>query len=660
VTIGELVWQIKGDTSDIDKNVARTETRMEKFGKAVTTAFSVAALVTFGKKLFDVAKSSILATADLAESANAVSVVFGDAADIIDSFGDDSVRAVGLTKTAFNELSTIVGAQLKQSGLEIDVVADKTIELTRRAADTASIFNVDVNESLQAFGAALRGESEPARRFGVNLSDAAVQAEALASGLVESKDQITDQIKVQARYNLIMQQSADYADDFANTQDSFSNQTKIARANIEELQAAIGEGLIPVANTLVISFNEIIEKLIETKKRANELNDAIRAQREGEASLEQQLAILVNRRERYTGLTRRQKEALDEEIASLRRLIEIQANSRARAEDFADGQEAAANATNEAGEAAEGATDSIEGETEAIEDQIRALQELARIQEEKAERALERIKEQEIARREAIEAEREDEAEILRQVKESIREQVEREIEKAEEFARIQEELAEAEASALAEKQLLLDEAAIIELERDIAKRAARKANAKAEADAEIAEIERVKQARISSSQYAVTLASTTFGNLAALYDKDSKERRRLLIAQAVADRATASYSNFINTKEAATKALTAGPIIGPILAGIITAAGIANGIAILARPLPKLQDGAIIQPRPGGTEFIAGEQGRAEAVVPLDSGNGFGTLNLTLILPDETITLPVQRALDNRDIVVNVGSIGQ
>ncbi len=58
-----------------------------------------------------------------------------------------------------------IGALLQNMGMGLDATADNTTKLTQRAADMASVFNVDVSEALGAIQAGLRGEADPLERF---------------------------------------------------------------------------------------------------------------------------------------------------------------------------------------------------------------------------------------------------------------------------------------------------------------------------------------------------------------------------------------------------------------------------------------------------------------------------------------------------------------
>ena len=79
------------------------------------------------------------------------------------------------------------------------------------------------------------------------------------------------------------------------------------------------------------------------------------------------------------------------------------------------------------------------------------------------------------------------------------------------------------------------------------------------------------------------------------LQHKMDKERRKLERKKAKQQKVSALFSAGINVAEAITKAFTAGPLIGQILAGIVAALGAVQMAAIAAAPLPALQRGGKI-----------------------------------------------------------------
>ena len=144
----------------------------------------------------------------LNESINAVQQVFGNNSKAMLDWGAKNSEAMGLSKNAFNEAITPMGAMLKNLGLTGKQTSDSTLDLTQRAADMASVFNTSVPDALEAVNAGLRGESDPLERYGVHLSAAAVQTEAFSETHKTSAKALTNQELALARVNLIMKQTS--------------------------------------------------------------------------------------------------------------------------------------------------------------------------------------------------------------------------------------------------------------------------------------------------------------------------------------------------------------------------------------------------------------------------------------------------------------------
>lgn len=252
-----ITIRFKGDESGLAKSARNSEHVLGKFasgfGSTLRRVGEVAAGV-LGAQVFDRAigavkdfvTGSVEAFSGLNESLNAVDKVFDTSAGEIKKWGEQNANALGLSTRAFNELATPLGAMLKNAGLSLPQTTKWTEQLTERAADMASVFNVDVSEALTAIQAGLRGESDPLERFGVSLSAAKVEAAALAATGKKTAKELTDQEKATARLNLIMQQTASTAGDFRGTSDGLANSQRIAAAKTEELQAKIGQKLAPV------------------------------------------------------------------------------------------------------------------------------------------------------------------------------------------------------------------------------------------------------------------------------------------------------------------------------------------------------------------------------------------------------------------------------
>lgn len=201
---------------------------------------------------------SIKAASNLEESINAVNVVFGEAAATIHEFGETSVDAVGLAAVNVNQAATVMGSALINAGFAADEAAEKTIELTTRAADMASVFNTEVPAALEAIQSALRGETDPIEKFGVSLTAAAVEAEAAALGYKRVGGEFDSTAKAAARLSLIMKQTERVSGDFQNTADGTANTMKKLKERFIEVQGRIGQALIPTFRTLLDTVDKLV------------------------------------------------------------------------------------------------------------------------------------------------------------------------------------------------------------------------------------------------------------------------------------------------------------------------------------------------------------------------------------------------------------------
>ena len=251
---------------EASKVLKQVENNADGFGKTlgkvgqIASGF-IAANVVAGaaQKLTSFLGDSINEAVKLGESLNAVNKIFGTSAQTVLDWGKQNATSFGLSQQAFNQLATPLGAILKNAGLPLDMVADKTIELTKRAADMASVFNTDVNTALQAIMSGLKGEANPLEQFGVGLNAAKVEAEALAMTGKKTASSLTDVEKATARMNVIMRETASTQGDFTETSKELANAQRIQQARQEELQAQIGQHLIP----LQLKWTEAKAKFVE-------------------------------------------------------------------------------------------------------------------------------------------------------------------------------------------------------------------------------------------------------------------------------------------------------------------------------------------------------------------------------------------------------------
>jgi hypothetical protein len=199
---------------------------------------------------------AIQAASDLQENTSKIGVIFGDAGKAVTDFAKTAAREIGQSQNQVLAAAGTFGTFGKAAGLAGDQLATFTTDFITLSADLASFNNTTPDEAINAIGAALRGEAEPLRRFGVLLNDATLKAAALELGIYSGSGALTAQQKILAAQKVIYEQTGDAQGDFARTSDGLANQQRILSAQFENVKTKIGELLLPVFSTLVKFLND--------------------------------------------------------------------------------------------------------------------------------------------------------------------------------------------------------------------------------------------------------------------------------------------------------------------------------------------------------------------------------------------------------------------
>lgn len=269
--------------------VRRTNPILQGLGQGLgLAAIGSAALAT--KAVTDLALASVTAASDLREAVTLTDQVFEANSTAMQDWATGAAGAFGQSQREALNYAAGFGTAFKNVGIDLDETSEKSRELTRLADDLGSAFNRGSDEAATALRSGLIGETEPMRRFGVFLSEAAVAAKAVQLGIARAGQEMSDAQKVAARYAIIMEQTADSQGMFGRDSESLADAQKALGAELENLGAEVGETLIPmfvdVAQTLrtetipeirnfLGSVAEAIQPLIDLENASREAFDEL-------------------------------------------------------------------------------------------------------------------------------------------------------------------------------------------------------------------------------------------------------------------------------------------------------------------------------------------------------------------------------------------------
>lgn len=250
-----IIIEIGAETAGAIKGIAGVQQALksnlsgaEKFSAGVKGAFlpAVGVLGGLGAAAFAASQKA----ADLAETQSKVGVIFGDSAGKLDAWAKAAPTALGQTQQAALDAASQFATMGQAAGLSGDDLVSFSTQLTTLGSDLASFNNTSPEEAVAALGAALRGESEPLRKYGVMLNDATLKAEATKLGIYDGNGALTDQQKILAAQSAIMAKTKNAQGDFARTADGAANKQRILTATMEQTTTELGNVFLPILQTV--------------------------------------------------------------------------------------------------------------------------------------------------------------------------------------------------------------------------------------------------------------------------------------------------------------------------------------------------------------------------------------------------------------------------
>lgn len=230
------------------------ENSLKNIGKMALAAFSVKAIVNFGKECINLGS-------DLAEVQNVVDVTFGNLNTEVNKFAENAITQFGLGQTVTKKYVGTFGAMAKAFNFSNKEALAMSETLTGLTGDVASFYNLSSDEAYTKLKSVFTGETETLKDLGVVMTQNALDQYALANGYGKTTSKMTEQEKVALRYKFVLDKLNIANGDFARTSDSWANQIRVLSLRFNELKATLGQGFINIFTPIVKGINWVLAKL---------------------------------------------------------------------------------------------------------------------------------------------------------------------------------------------------------------------------------------------------------------------------------------------------------------------------------------------------------------------------------------------------------------
>lgn len=236
---------------------------------AKSSSFSLAS--AFGKlyasywllfRAFSKIKDAIDISSSLTEVENVVRTTFGNYEKLIQDFSKTSIQDFGMSELTAKQVASRFQAMGTAMGFSQGKMADMSLQLTKLTADMASFYDMEQSDVARNLQAVFTGETEPLRKYGLDLTQATLKEWAMKQGLDADISSMTQAEKTMLRYQYVMANTAAAQGDFARTSDTWANQIRILKQSFEQLAAIIGGALINAFKPFVRTLNAVMQKVI--------------------------------------------------------------------------------------------------------------------------------------------------------------------------------------------------------------------------------------------------------------------------------------------------------------------------------------------------------------------------------------------------------------
>ena len=196
------------------------------------------------------------------EVQNVVDTAFGSMAYKMEAFASTAITQFGMSQLAAKKTGSTYMAMAKGMGIAADKASDMSIALTGLTGDVASFYNISQDEAATKLKSVFTGETESLKDLGVVMTQTNLEQYALSKGITKSISAMTQAEQTTLRYQYVMNALNMASGDFAKTQDSWANQTRILAMQMQQLGANIGSILTTVLTPGVKVLNDIVANLV--------------------------------------------------------------------------------------------------------------------------------------------------------------------------------------------------------------------------------------------------------------------------------------------------------------------------------------------------------------------------------------------------------------
>lgn len=260
--VGSVFFDIKANQSAFKKEIKGAagqaqsvfSSAMGKVGKAIGVAFSVAAVVSFGKKCVEVASETQSAWMGLSSILNGQKKSFGEANRFIQEYISDGLVPLNNAVTAYKNLAA--------RGYNTEQI-EKTMTALKDAAAFGRQASYSYGDAISTATEGLKNENSILVDNAGVTKNVAKMWDDYAKSIGTTSNALTQQQKIEAEVNGILQETKWQTGDAAKYATTFAGRVAKLSATFTSLKTEIGNVIIPILNLFIPAIQTALDALLK-------------------------------------------------------------------------------------------------------------------------------------------------------------------------------------------------------------------------------------------------------------------------------------------------------------------------------------------------------------------------------------------------------------
>ena len=261
IPAGEAYVEIGGDNKPLGSALSRASSMLDSFAsQAMRLGATVASA---GAGIMAPILKSISKASAYEETLNKFNVIFEDQADATRKWGEAHADTINRSRLEYIDMLGTAQSLFRGMGIGSKEAAGMSKQMVALASDMGSFWDMADADAWTRLASGIVGETEAVRRWGIDLSEAAMKQELVNKGIKKNYAELSQSEKVQMRVNMILAATTKQQGDATNTAGSYANSLRGLWSQVENLAVAVGNHLLPVATRWINKATEGIKIAIK-------------------------------------------------------------------------------------------------------------------------------------------------------------------------------------------------------------------------------------------------------------------------------------------------------------------------------------------------------------------------------------------------------------